>query len=407
MEISNIIFNRIIMMNLILWIVGIFLFLFTKKWYYLFLVVYVFIFNEIIHILFNLDLYFSHDRTELMYSSGSLNEIIGTELQQVKSNLTEGYFPNKTKISTEESEMNRFDEFIRLLDIQSGDYVLDAGCGLGGLVAYLRSKGFNAYGITITKHQYVENNKKHGEYFYYGDYTKFNPELINRFDHIILPGSLEHPFGGNHCFESSYEYKFDGMRNMFTFMKKYFRKDSTKKKMLCTCLHLNMKYKFSYEMFIMERAAGCLYPPTDHLSVADSLKEAGYNVLRNDDYTWHYYFTTVCDKNHFGYPTDIGTFFTFFGSFFYPILLYVNYAGNSGLWMWMFDGKMHYRKNPEFSFIEDINERPCTLFYTVSQCLDKRSENDEIIENNIQPVKNDNIIPWTSINTKMSFSNGT
>ena len=369
MNLSNIIFNRIIMMNIFLWIIGFILFYFTKNIIYLFLVFYVFIINEIAYNMFGLDLYFCGDRTELMYSTGCISEFISKDLKDVNDNLTEGYFPDKTKLSKEESEINRFNEFIRLLDIKQGDFVLDAGCGLGGLVNYLRSKNIEAYGITITKEQYKENIKKFGPYFYYGDYSKFNKELVNKFDHIILPGSLEHPFGGNHAMDSSYEYKFNKMRKMFSMMKKYFKIDSNKKKILCTCLHMNMKYKNSYEMYIMERAAGCLYPPIYNLNVSDSLKMAGYNVLLNEDYSWHYYFTTVCDSTHFGYPSDIGFFFTAISTLFCPTVLYMYSTAKNGFWMWMFDGKHHHRDDPQFSFIEDIDERPCTLFYTVAQCL--------------------------------------
>ena len=369
MNISNIIFNRIIMMNIFLWIIGFILFYFTKNIIYLFLVFYVFIFNEIAYNICGLDLYFGGDRTELAYSTGCISEIIGKELYDVNDNLTEGYFPDKTKLSKEEGEINRFEEFIRLLDIKEGDCVLDAGCGRGRFVKYLRSKNIDAYGITITKDQFKENTKNIGPYFYYGDYSVFQHELENKFDHIILPGSLEHPFGGNHAMESSYEYKFNKMRKMFSMMKKYFKNDSEQKKILSTCLHMNMKYKNSYELYIMERGAGWLYPPIYELSVADSLKAAGYDVLLNEDYSWHYYFTSVCDPTHFGYPRDIGTFFTAISMFLYPNIFFLNRVASNGFWMWMFDGKHHFRDDPQFSFIEDIDERPCTLFYTVAQCL--------------------------------------
>ena len=355
------------MMNLCLTIIGIVLYYITSNWVYMFLVFIVFFINEVVYNLFNIDIYHSHDRTELMYSSGSITEIISTDLQNVSSNLTEGFYPDKTKLSPEEAEISRFNEFIRILDIKPGDYVLDAGCGFGGLVMHLRKHGINAYGMTITKHQYMENVKNHGDYFYYGDYTKFHSELKNRFDYIILPGSLEHPFGGNHHFDFAYERKYLGMRKIFSFMKHYFKKDSPKKKIFCTCLHSNYKFKDSIQFYLMERSAGCLYPPTEQYSVADSLKDAGYDVVLNEDYTWHYYFATVCDPNHFGNPMDIGVFFTFITLWLYPIIVYIYYGGINGMWMWMFDGKWHSADNPDFSFVENMNERPCTLFYTVAQ----------------------------------------
>lgn len=329
---------------------------------------YVFIINEIFFYFVGIDyLYRGGDRTELVYSIGSIPEFLTPEINNVTSNLTEGYFPDKIKVSPEQAEKNRFDEFIRLLDIKPGDSILDAGCGHGGLVMYLRSKGFDAYGITITKTQYNENIENHGPYFFYGDYTEFHPELQNKFDHIILPGSLEHPFDGNCQMESSYQNKYEGMKKMFNFMKKYFKDKSEQKKILSTCIHQNLKYKNSFALYCLSRECGGLYPPIDRLSVADSLQAVGYDVLLNKDYSWHYYFTTVCDPNHFGNPMALGLPFYLFTFWFYPITLYSKYAVECGSWMYMWDGKNHYPDNHQYSFIDNINERPCTLFYTVAK----------------------------------------
>ena len=377
MKLSNMIFNQIIVMNLILTFLGITLFIFYKnilpkkqwKYRYLFpfLVFYVFILNEIFFYFVGYDyLYPGGARTELLYSGNSVSEILTDDMNKMSSNLTEGYYPDKKKIPPEEAERNRFDEFIRLLDIKKGDAVLDAGCGHGGLVAYLRSKGFDAYGITITKTQYKENIEEHGPYFFYGDYTHFQPELVNKFDHIILPGSLEHPFDGNFKLESSYQRKYRGMKKMFTMMKQYFKPASTKKKILVTCLHTNMKFKDSNELYALSRYAGGIYPPIDRLSVADSLKSAGYHVMINDDYSWHYYYATESDPNHFGNPFHMGIPFYVLLGWIYPMIVYQNLFAR-GAWMYQWDGKVHTPEHHNYSFEEDITKRPCTLFYTVAQ----------------------------------------
>ena len=368
MNLSVFLYNRIIVMNLCLWIIGAALAFYTKKVFFLFLVFYIFIINEILYLLFNVDLYFSGDRTELVYSTGSINEVLTPEVQNMSPNLTEGYFPDGVCVPPEEAERNRFDEFIRLLDIQEGDKVLDAGCGHGGLVMYLRSKGYDAYGITITKTQYDENIAMHGPYFYYGDYTVFQPQLVNKFDHIILPGSLEHPFGGNPRFLSAYENKFYGMKQMFQLMKKYFRDDSEQKKILSTCIHMNMKFKDTMASYGIERIMGGLYPCIDDLSVADALTAAEYEVLLNEDYTWHYYYATICDKNHFGNAAPTSLLFYLTTVWLYPTAIFTKYFMEYGLWMCMWDNKYHYPDNFQYSYVEDIDERPCTLFYTVAQC---------------------------------------
>jgi cyclopropane fatty-acyl-phospholipid synthase-like methyltransferase len=378
MELLNVMFNQIILMNLCLTFIGITLFLYYKKvlpekqwnfrYLFPFLVFYVFILNEIFYYVIGHDyVYPGGARTELVYSTNSIREVLSKDLNKVSTNLTEGYYPDKKAIPPEEAERNRFDEFIRLLDIKKGDAVLDAGCGHGGLVKYLRSKEIDAYGITITKTQYNENIQEHGPYFFYGDYTEFQSELVNKFDHIILPGSLEHPFDGNFSHESAYQRKFDGMKKMFEIMKKYFKPDSNKKKILTTCIHMNLKFKDSVEMYTLGRVCGGIYPPIDKLSVADSLESVGYKVLMNEDYSWHYYFATVSDPHHFGNPIHVGIPFYLFTLWIYPITIYCNHVLSNGAWMYQWDGKQHTPEHKNYSFEEDIHKRPCTLFYTVAQ----------------------------------------
>jgi SAM-dependent methyltransferase len=327
----------------------------------------VFVLNEIFYYFVGHDyLYPGGARTELIYSGNSISELLSNDNNQMSSNLTEGYYPDKKKIPREEAEQNRFDEFIRLLDIKKGDAVLDAGCGHGGLVKYLRSKGVDAYGITITKTQYKENLKEHGPYFFYGDYTEYQSELVNKFDHIILPGSLEHPFDGNTKHESAYQRKFDGMKEMFEIMKHYFKPESSQKKILTTCIHMNMKFKDSVELYTLGRVCGGIYPPIDKLSVSESLHSVGYKVLLNKDYSWHYYFSTVSDPHHFGNPINMGILFYGITIWFYPIVIYFNWVTN-GSWMYQWDGKSHTPEDKNYSFEEDIHKRPCTLFYTMAK----------------------------------------
>jgi len=323
------------------------------------------------------DIYHSHDRTELVYSLSSLPELKSDDFKNMSSNLTEGIFKNNNCISSRESEKNRFNLFIELLNIQPGENVLDCGCGNGGLVLYLRKKKINAEGITICKTQYVNNLEKYGN-FHYGDYTVLQPQFVNKFDHIILPGSLEHPFGGNPLHLSSTKYKSQKMTQMFMMMQKYFNENSPSKQILITCIHVNEKVmdKYKLEAWITERMFGGLYPNINKYSVAESLTDANYTVIFNKDYSWHYYYASFCDINHFGNPINIGIWTTLLLSIFYPHMVYAYIYWKYGLWMHMWSGKYHTRRiqkicNPQkecdLSFEPDINKRPCTLYYTVAK----------------------------------------
>lgn len=375
-NIGSVITNKVIMINITLLIISFGLFYKYKNPYFLFLMYGVCFINEIVNYFTGLDLYDSHSRTELVYSLGEgFSSMISDDFDEVNTNFTEGYFKDDKCIPWEESEQNRFDHFIEILEIEPGDVVLDAGCGFGGLVKYLRSKGINAYGITITKVQYQFNKENIGDYFYYGDYTVYNKDLVNKFDHIIIPGSLEHTFGGNPSFMSTYTNKFEKMKEVFSLMKQYFKPSSTKQKILTTTLHSNLKFKDTYQAYVTERMFGGSYPTLNDYSVADSLRDSGYNVLSNKDYTWHYYYVSYCNLSHFGNPVDIGKKTLLF-ALINPHIIYGYIYWYFGYWMWMFDGKNHYRRDTDIcdpnngcdlTFEEDMNKRPATLFYTIAQ----------------------------------------
>jgi len=373
MIVSNLIQNPAILINVALWIIGLILATVTGQWGWIFLIFYVFIFNDfILYPLTGADIYLPSWRTELFYSGGSVLELCSDDLLAVHSNYTEGYYKNSHQCSSpQQSEMDRFDHFIEILGLRAGDRVLDAGCGFGGFVNYLRKKGFDAYGITITKTQYENCKVIHGPYFYYGDYSVFNEDLVGKFDAIIAPGSLEHPFGGHPGMINSYENKYQKMKNMFEMWKCYFDPSSRLKKILTTTLHMNLSYGRTWQYFVMERAYGGLYPLRgSELSVSGAMNAAGYRVLLDKDYSWHYYRASECDRTHFGNPIDIGMSLPFLGGLLYPHIWYIYIYALHGYWMWQWDGRNHYKGNEDLHFEPDPSKRPASLMYTICEMED-------------------------------------
>ena len=381
--------NKVILLNIFLIVFGFFLFEKTKTPGYIFLFLLFFVFNELLFLLFNIDFYNSHDRTEIFYSDIEKNSLLSLifsneTIKNIDKNLTEGIFPDNKYLSLGDSEKERFELFIKLLEIKPNDVVLDAGCGHGNLVEYLRSKNIDAYGITITKYQYLDNTNKYGNHYYFGDYTKLNKNLLNKFDHIILPGSLEHPFGGNCLNNNTVINKSNKMKEMFELFSKYFKSDSNQKKILTTCIHThNIEHpifstlKNKFIIYCTERMFGGCYPTYGKYSVAESLERANYKIITEQDRTYDYYLSSYYNKKHFGNPINMPLTLLVFFPFNQFILHSIIYWTN-GMWMWMWSNRLHYERNKDENicnpnktcdlyFEKDFNKRPCSLLYTVAQ----------------------------------------
>ena len=377
--------NSVIQICIIILVLGVLLYERTNNYLYLFLFVLVYAVNEILYVLIGFDIFPSHHRTELCYSSALITRPFNNEqFSKMHPNLTEGLYPGCKYIDPDKAEINRFNKFMELSNIESGDSVLDAGCGHGDLVEYMRSQGVNAHGITITYDQYQDNVKRFGNNYTHGDYTHLHDHLIGKFDHIILPGSLEHPFGGCVLTMETVRNKSEKMTEMFEMFKKYYKPDSNKKNLLTTCIHTheldhplwNLKNKAV--AYCTERMFGGCYPTYGRYSVAESMRQAGYDVKVEEDYTKAYYLSSYYSIEHFGNPADLG-YGPLFLSWLCPIIAHGWIYWNYGMWMWMWSGKLHKRraenegicntnKTCDLFYEEDFNKRPCSLLYTVSSC---------------------------------------
>tara|TARA_Y100000389_G_C17425416_1_gene499259 strand:- start:408 stop:1538 length:1131 start_codon:yes stop_codon:yes gene_type:complete len=368
--------NTIVQFNIVLWIAAFYLYKKTGRKRYLLLVYAIFVLNEVLHYFTGLDLYHPHQRTQLFYESGEVGQLFSSDFTDMSNNFTEAHYKDKKCTSPSIEETERFVHFVQLLDIQKGDVVLDLGCGYGDLVGFMRKRGIDAYGMTISNEQYDNCVKTYGNYFYLGDYTKYKPELVLKFDFIIMPGSLEHTYGGHSGKMSTYIYKYKAMSKFFDMIKRYFRRESTQKKVFTTTIHANRRFINTKEYYILERMYGGSYPLISKYSVADSLRASGYEVKLKKDYTWHYYYASFCNNNHFGNPVDLNKAYMIPLALFYPATIYFYIYFTYGYWMWMWDGKHHYQrdhdecvpqKGCDLSFEKDTNRRPATLLYTIGQ----------------------------------------
>lgn len=105
------------------------------------------------------------------------------------------YF-NKEDDSLEQAQLNKYEHISRKLLLNPGDSLLDIGCGWGGMLIYAAQKyGINGVGITLSKNQYEDADRKIKELgldsqikVIYKDYR----ELSGRYDKVVSIGMFEH-----------------------------------------------------------------------------------------------------------------------------------------------------------------------------------------------------------------------
>ena len=102
-----------------------------------------------------------------------------------------GYHPNSLYWSNTDIQTLRFDYLLKI-GIQTGDSVLDVGCGFGDLSGYLakQDKIVNYTGIDLSPELLAEGRKHYPEAtLIEGDLFDVNPKAAS-YDYVVLSGAL-------------------------------------------------------------------------------------------------------------------------------------------------------------------------------------------------------------------------
>ena len=100
--------------------------------------------------------------------------------------------------SLEQAQLNKFEHLCRKLRLQPGDYLLDVGCGWGGLARYAaREFGVKVFGITLSREQLELARQRVNEQ---GLHQQIELQLLDyrdipqdgRFDKVVSVGMFEH-----------------------------------------------------------------------------------------------------------------------------------------------------------------------------------------------------------------------
>ena len=369
--------NRIIFLNTLFIMIGVFLYSRTKNIYFLFLNMIIFFINEILYRFCLIDIYPKEDKTKMFYDITDIwhYKSYFTKKPRGMGNFSEGHYPNeesKTE-SQEKNDIRKFNYWIKIMDIKPGETVLECGCGSGEFLKYLISKNIKAVGITLSE---VTANRLKSENIeaYYHDYRKPNQKLNNRFDHILFPGSLEHltPTYIN-CPNILQSKQIENVSKLMNNISPWFKKNSNKKHIFTACLHVKEKYNSSFAAHLLERSYGGSYFMDENgkrlHNIIDDTKS--FKNIFLDDRTFDYFYISKKNKNHFGAPggfnepVDILSIVALICCpFIYPFLIYMFLYDKLGVWMWMFDGNYHIL-DTNCKTCKLTKNRPVNLYYSV------------------------------------------
>lgn len=94
-------------------------------------------------------------------------------------------------LTLEAAQRRKHDFVWRELRLAPGRRVLDMGCGWGGLLHYLKGRGVQAVGVTLSRGQYAAC-RKNGLDVYLMDCRTITPDTFGPFDAVASLGAFEH-----------------------------------------------------------------------------------------------------------------------------------------------------------------------------------------------------------------------
>lgn len=258
-----------------------------------------------------------------------------------RGDLTEGYYNGDFLKDIEQATIDKYEEIIKLLEIKKGDRVLDVGCGLGDFLFYLKRKGIEGVGLTISPEQYQIGLKRGLDVRIFDFRKKLPEELENRFDAVTFIGSLEH-------FPEAYFNKnrirvMNIFENVFESASKALSNQSKVQRMFSATLHCNKNHKWRLKDYLhgylLQGHYSGLYPIEGEFEV---LSKKSFKVMHKYDATIDYQYSSLACSHHFGHFkinwTHQRVLYSFLLFLVNPFALSTWLYHISNTWMWQFGG---------------------------------------------------------------------
>jgi cyclopropane-fatty-acyl-phospholipid synthase len=130
------------------------------------------------------------NKKEIDFTYTFLDEIFRLSIGETGDFSGAMYNSNFT-MTLEEAQKAKHEFIAESLNIKKGTKVLDMGCGWGGFLQFLKNKGADGMGLTLSEGQ-AQAGKKNGLNVHLLDCRKILPDHFGSFDALVSVGAFEH-----------------------------------------------------------------------------------------------------------------------------------------------------------------------------------------------------------------------
>lgn len=277
-----------------------------------------------------------------------------------RGDLTEGLYEGDFTKSIEQATTDKYARVVDLLGIKPGHRVLDVGCGLGDFLFYLKGRGIEGTGLTLSPEQRAIGRAR-GLDIRVRDFRLDLPaELAGRYDAVTLIGSLEHfgvsyQMGDRATADPVFAHVFESAAAALD-------PASPVGRVFSTTLHSRPAFRWTARDYIHAYSFhghySGLYPREGDF---ERLCRPWFDVVQRQDVTVDYQFSSISSPRHFG---NFRLHWTAEKLVYAALLLLVNpFAPFSWLyhynesWMWQFGGKDLHAVNRPAAALWYVHQR--------------------------------------------------
>jgi cyclopropane-fatty-acyl-phospholipid synthase len=130
------------------------------------------------------------DRKDIDFSYSLTDRVVRLSLGEL-ADFSGAKYDGDFSMTLEQAQRRKHEYVAEQIGIEPGRRILDLGCGWGGLLNYIRSRGANGVGVTLSEAQ-LKSCRSHGLEVHLHDARQVTRDTFDPFDAVASLGAFEH-----------------------------------------------------------------------------------------------------------------------------------------------------------------------------------------------------------------------